>query len=196
MTAQASDIITYRSSQFHLAAYSAGEPFDPKNYGYRPVMASTACYRGYICEYKVDSGTLLLDNLRISHQGNDLPVSQNKQPPNLNGIVASLSEHRFFGRWLFLDVNLPLEYTGGLVVAKGFIKSLYVHMGFHPAWKYEEVHELIFESGELISESDLSKRMVEVRNKIELETTAKAEKPSRKEIESWINECFRREYKR
>ena len=39
-------------------------------------------------------------------------------------------------------------------------------MGFHPAWKYEEVHELVFESGILESESDLSSRMAEIRDKV------------------------------
>jgi transposase len=28
-----------------------GEPFSPVNAGYRPVMASTACWRGYVCGY-------------------------------------------------------------------------------------------------------------------------------------------------
>jgi hypothetical protein len=196
MTAQASDIVIYNGDQLHMCAYSDGEPFDPKKYGYRPVMASTACWRGYLSEYKIENKQLYLDKLHISHQENDLPASQNKQPPNLNGSVASVSKQSFIGRWLFKDVNLPLEYTGGLIVAQGFIRSLYVHMGFHPAWKYEEVHELVFESGKLKSESDLSRTMVEVREKIESETTNEGEKPSRKEIEAWIDECFRRDYKR
>ncbi len=196
MTAQASDIVAYNDGKFNLVAYSDGEPFDPKSHGYRPVMASTACYRGYLCEYKIQSGILLLDKLRISHQENDLPVSQKKQPPNLNGSAASVSKQSFIGRWLFEDVNLALEYTGGLIVAQGFIRSLYVHMGFHPAWKYEKVHELVFESGKLKSESDLSGKMVEVREKIKSETIEKGKNPSRNEIEAWIDECFNRDYKR
>lgn len=108
--------------------------------------------------------------------------------------MASISEQRFIGRWLFEDVKLPLEYSGGLIVAQGFITSLYVHMAFHPAWQYEEVHELVFESGKLKSESDLSIRMVEVRDKIESEAIKKGKKPSINEIEARIDKCFRRDY--
>ena len=42
----------------------------------------------------------------------------------------------------YADVNYPIAYTGGLLLARGFIQKLYEHMGFHPAWKYEQVIEL------------------------------------------------------
>lgn len=45
----------------------------------------------------------------------------------------------------FKDVPL----SGGLLLGEGFIQELYVHMGFHPAWKYLHVIELIFEGGQL-----------------------------------------------
>ncbi len=43
--------------------------------------------------------------------------------------------------------------------------NLYVHMGYHPAWKYEKVHELIFENGLLIEDRDISAKMKEYRDK-------------------------------
>lgn len=196
MTAQVSDIVVYKESEFSLVAFSDGEPFDPRENGYRPVMASTACYRGYVSKYAITEGTLVLSELRISHQEDDLPVSQKKLPPNLNEVVASKSEQTFFGRWLFQDVRLPLQYTGGIVIAKGFIRELYVHMGFHPAWKYEEVYELVFESGKLVSESNLSDRMREVRERARKESECKSVKQSREEVEVWVHECFRRDYRR
>lgn len=195
MTAQVSESFLYQNSSFHLAAYSNGELFCPEQYGYRPVMASTACRRGYNCEYKVENGQLLLNQLYINVEDSDLP-SLHQLPPDLNGSVASVSEHSFIGKWLFKDVELPLDYTGGLIIGQGFIQSLYVHMGFHPAWKYETVHELVFESGKLILESDLSSRMVEIREKIEKTPLGESEALSREQIESWIEECFRRDYKR
>lgn len=197
MTAQISDLFKYKGCQFQLVAFSDCEPFDPKAFGYRPVMASTACYRGYVCEYKVDNDSLLLNALRISHQENDLPVSQKKRPPDLNGVKASVSEQSFFGRWVFQDLNMPLNYSGGLILGQGFIKALYVHMGFHPAWKYEEVHELVFESGKLVSESDLSRQMLEARERMELESSGESKmKPSKEEIAAWVNEYFKRDYTR
>ena len=44
-------------------------------------------------------------------------------------------------------------------LADGFIQNLYVHMGFHPAWKYREVHELLFEDGRLLHAQDRSAAM-------------------------------------
>lgn len=32
-------------------------------------------------------------------------------------------------------------------------------MGFHPAWKYREVHQLEFNQGRLVSEKDISSRL-------------------------------------
>jgi hypothetical protein len=69
-------------------------------------------------------------------------------------------------------------------------------MGFHPAWKYEEVYELAFESGKLKSENDPSSIMAEARHIIEIEIADKGEVSTRKEIEACIDECFRRNYKR
>ena len=74
--------------------------------GYKPVMASTACWRVYLCEYKVENGKLLLDKLHISHQESDPSALQKKQPPNLNGSIASVSRTSLIGRWLFEDVGL------------------------------------------------------------------------------------------
>jgi hypothetical protein len=196
MTAQVSDIVSYGGSQLHLAAYSNGEPFDPVKYGYKPVMASTACWRGYLCEYKIENQQLYLDKLHINHQESDTPFSQAKPPPKLNGSDASIAKRSHIGRWLFENVGLAIDYTGGLVVAQGFIRDLYVHMGFHPAWKYEEVYELIFEKGKFKEGIDLSSKMTDIRQKIESEDKKKSENASREEIEKWIEDCFRRDYKR
>ena len=195
MTAQVSDVVKYRDEEMLLAAFSDGEPFSPAQYGYRPMMASTACYRGYVCEYEVAESRLLLSKLNVHHQDTDAPASVLVKPPKLNGVEAKISEASFFGRWVFKGTNLPISYTGGLIVARGFIRSLYVHMGFHPAWKYEEVHELVFESGRLASEEDLSARIAELRGRI-TSGAVSSSKPSRNEVEAWVAESFRRDYRR
>ena len=97
---------------------------------------------------------------------------------------------------MFEDVNLPLNYSGGLIIAKGFIRSLSVHMGFHPAWKYEEVYELVFDAGELKTESDLSSRMAAIREKAGVDAAESGKNLSGKEIDLWMKDCFQRDYKR
>ncbi|YAG04307.1 hypothetical protein NSTC731_00506 [Nostoc sp. DSM 114167] len=44
--------------------------------------------------------------------------------------------------------------------------SKWLPFGFQPAYKYEEVHELIFESGYLMQSINRSEEMAEIRQKI------------------------------
>ena len=194
MTAQVSDTVIYQGEKHVLAAFSDGEPFTPTEHGYRPFPSSTACWRGYLCEYQVREQGLYLHRLHVNHQEDDEETSAKNHPPRLNGVEATASKSSHIGNWTFEKVGLPIPYTGGLVVARGFIQSLYVHMGFHPAWKYEQVHELIFESGRLTSATDLSERMAAIREQLGNEDPL-SQDPSREEIETWIEECFRRDYR-
>jgi hypothetical protein len=193
MTAQASDQVAYEGHEYALCAYSNGEPFDPKAYGYKPMMASTACWRGYVSGYAMKSDRLLLDRLHINHGDGAHSASLLKTPPPLNGVAARQSEHAFIGRWLFENVGLHLPYSGGLILARNFIQELYVHMGFHPAWKYEVVHELVFEQGALIEQRDVSVQMAEIRQKAS-QTLKPDPRSSRSAIEAWISKCFSRDY--
>ncbi|BDZ71293.1 hypothetical protein GCM10025861_18100 [Methanobacterium petrolearium] len=55
-----------------------------------------------------------------------------------------------------------------MVIKKNFVylTPLFVedtHRGFHPAWKFEEVNELIFHDGKLTEKKDVSDKLAEVR---------------------------------
>ncbi|AUT00467.1 hypothetical protein CLI64_08725 [Nostoc sp. CENA543] len=69
-----------------------------------------------------------------------------------------------------------VEFTGSLLTANKFMNNLYVHIGFQPAYKYEEVYQLIFENGYLMQSINRSKEMAEIRQKIN---------PSSKFYEQW-----------
>lgn len=166
MTAQISDIIIYKEQEFALAECSCGEPFIPAEYGYFPVTASTACWRGYLAEYEIRDGYLILRRLFINNQLSDNDEAQAEKPPLLFGVEAEESDKSFIGSWIFKDVDMPLPYSGRLVLAKKLLHGLYEHMGFHPPWKYEQVYEIIIESGKMISECDQSARMASVRSQM------------------------------
>jgi hypothetical protein len=95
----------------------------------------------------------------------------------------------------YYDVGLPLPFTGGLLLGKGFIPELYEHMGFHPAWKFRKVIELIFADGILTAAHDRSADMERIR-----EAKAESGKPKSKRFSSpvdmvgWIEDCFDRRY--
>jgi hypothetical protein len=65
-------------------------------------------------------------------------------------------------------------------------------MGFHPAWKYETVHELAFEAGVMKHASDCSAEMKRIRKDV-ISKPNKPENPG--EINSWIEKCFNQKYK-
>jgi hypothetical protein len=62
--------------------------------------------------------------------------------------VHRAGEHDWFNNH-YEGLAYHLEYSGGLLLADGFLQDLYVPMAFHPAWKHETVLELIFEAGGL-----------------------------------------------
>src|SRR5262249_28106356 len=127
--------------------------FDPAEHGMKPVGISTACWRGFVCAYRVEDQALILDNLSVHLAGS---------APDLFGIRPN----QFEAGVNYEDLSHKVPYTGGLLIAREFIKELYVHMGFHPAWKYREVHELVFENGTLIQQADRSDEMAELRHRI------------------------------
>jgi hypothetical protein len=82
----------------------------------------------------------------------------------INGISSSGRTGRYtmFNN-VYQNLNISIPYTGSILLGTDFIRELYVHMGFHPAWKYNTVVELTFENGKLIRESDISEAMARLR---------------------------------
>ena len=80
-----------------------------------------------------------------------------------------------------------------MLLGDGFALGQYVHMGFHPAWKYREVHELIFEAGRLVAAEHRSAELAEFRAFME----QRASEPPQDgpELEAWISRCFDRSYR-
>lgn len=195
MTAQMNDAFRYQDAEYALAGISKGELFNPLIFGLHPMMASTACWRGYIATYAVNDSHLVLDNLLINLHDMDLQSLQ-MEVPLINGIkpISPAGRHSLFNND-YKDLNYRIHYTGGLLLGKGFIQELYVHMGFHPAWKYKKVIELIFENGVLTGEFDRSKRMAELRRTIE-ETSREntGNSPKLDYVNEFIERSFDRSY--
>jgi hypothetical protein len=71
-------------------------------------------------------------------------------------------------------------------------------MGFHPAWKYKTVIELIFDAGVLKEEFDRSERMAEIREMVSKsrKKESSSEMPSEAEIKQFVERAFNRRYRR
>lgn len=182
MTAQVSDRVRYRGEDHALAGHAGRGLFDPAAHGLKPVMASTACWRGFQCTYLVeDGGPLLLDRL---------DVRTVEPAPPVEGVAPQAVDDIMFSA-RYEGLNLPIQFTGGLVLGRDFLRELYVHAGFHPAWKYREVHELIFRDGVLVTADDRSDAVAEFREWIAPKRYGEVDEA---ELADRLNRCFRNRY--
>ena len=167
MTAQIGDIYKYRNQEYTIVAFSSPIWFDPQNFGLEPNMSSTACWRGYWCEYVIGDGVLLLQNLYLYNADNKYPpfygveVSpqefENYEYYTLNdGKIRKDIRPAHFGHRVYRDVNMLIPYTGKILLGNGFMNEYYIHMGFQQGWAYENLIELSFEKGVLSECNDLS----------------------------------------
>jgi hypothetical protein len=187
MTAQIADQVEYRRLDHAIAGHNGTDLFEPADHGLKPVGSCTACWRGFVCCYRVADGALLLDKLC---------VSQRTPAPELFGIAPKKPESRpSFFDVVYERLAHPVPYTGGLLLGRDFIQELYVHMGFHPAWKFREVHELIFEKGMLTQASDRSQEIAGFRAEVSERALEPGHGASRREIERWVARCFSQQYR-
>jgi len=154
MTAQIPDGIRYDGHSYAIAAIERDWPFDPNALGLRKgctILFSTGCYRGFEAGYEVRDGFLFLVRLSVLY-------NSNRTPPSWNGLEPRLRTN-YPDMWEYPELRYPIDYSGGLIIGRGFLQEFYVHMGFQRPHCYEVVHELVFEHGWLRQATDHSLRM-------------------------------------
>lgn len=196
MTAQIDDIFKHNGTDYSVAGISEGELFEVSQLDLRPVGICTACWRGYQAIFAVSDSRLVLDTLHANLLA-DGEKMERQEGPMINGVTPTgqQEKHDWFNNH-YVGLGYHLEYTGGLLLADGFIDNLYVHMGFHTAWKYTRVVELIFSKGILQNEFDRSDRMAEVRQKM-LDSHSDYDSSrmlSNDEIHAFVERSFDRTY--
>ena len=63
MTAQIGDSYSYKGGDYTIVAMSEPLRFDPRFYGFKPESATTACWNGFWCKYKISEDGIFLDNI-------------------------------------------------------------------------------------------------------------------------------------
>lgn len=195
MTAQFSDTVTYRDQPYDLAGVSGEGLFDPFDHGLAPVSWCTACWNGYVCQYEVADDRLRLDALLVCLTPVVGPGERGETvaAPALFGRQAERIDDTF--EYAYRNLAGPVAFTGGLLLGGEFIRDLYVHMGFHPAWKYERVHELIFDAGRLTSAADRSAEMRKLRESMRDATLRPSRDADKQTTMAWIEKTFSRDYR-
>ena len=171
MTAQIDDVVVFRGRMYALIGVVPAEGhglFEPDKHGLQVLMVTRACRRGYVCEYAVEENQLFLTALRLGMA---------EPPTQLFG-----TDLRFTGgAATYSPIRVPLAFSGGLLVGARFIHDLYAHMGNHPAWKYAEVLELLFDEGLLGQVADRSELFAQRR-------------AAPRDFDGWIETTFDRSY--
>ena len=170
----------------------AGKYTEAEDFGLKLIMASTACWRGNVMRYDCINGQLIL---------NELDIRTEEDPPTINGVEAGPPTERpgdkelgfsFFSH-SYVNLGLKTKFTGSMLLGKDFIESMYVHMGFQRAIAFRTVLEIQVQDGDIITFSDLSKKMEERRQQ-DRDEGAQPESRSDADVRKWIEDTFSLDY--
>lgn len=152
MSGQMADVIVIDDEDFAIVEPEPGVLFDPVAHGLRPVMTHTANMRGVLARYRLADDRLVLADLQVGHL---------ERPPELVGVEPTTDE---YGQvWTYLGLDLPLPWSGDLVVGTDLINELYIHSGFPPVWHFERVMAFDIEGGVVVGSEDRSAEVAEYR---------------------------------
>lgn len=166
MTAQVGDKIRNLDSRFNVWALSIPIDFSPEVFGITPGVLTTACWRGFWCEYQIKEGSFYLKTLYVNSKDGNYPLINNVSP--LIEPYPGAKMLNYMGHHIYKDINFPIEYTGKIIAVDGFIME---YIGAERMRSFERVIEWTFESGQLKSTLDLSDIVAEFRAELQCEIT-------------------------
>ena len=204
MTQQIEDEFQYRGENFTLLACSSGEPFSTRQFGIRPNMASTGCWRGCLSTYGLHDDRLVVAELRFELVEDEIDYVR-VPGPEINGVkpIEKVDRIDWFNN-NYLGLNYPVDYDGGLIIGNGYHEKYSSDLDHITLWKYREVVELQFGHGHLSQVTDLSTLMMQIqqfaderaeRLKVFMKDVAPARKKagSNEERETIARNYFRRD---
>ncbi len=199
MTAQIGDIYKYQKKECTIVALSDANPFDPKDFGLEPHAISSACWRGYWCEYAIENDKLLLKNLYLYNEDDNYPQFNGVEvsPPEFEEYKCNggkkVTMEANFGHRVYREVNMPISYTGKILLGDGFIQEYYIHMGFQRGWAYKKLIELVFEEGILLECNDLS-HIAKAQREAMKQGSVNPRRPSGDNIPKFVEDSFSLDY--
>lgn len=193
MTAQIGDSFRFKETNYRIIAISKQIEFNPNDYGITPESTCSACWAGYWCDYDISEDGIMLTNLYIN--------SKDSYYPNINGIQVTQNKDntkyghfKYMGHHLYEGLNIPIKYSGKIVVGDKFIRKYYIHMGYQNAWAYKVVLELVFVDGKLITTYNHNELVANMRQIID-KNPDMFYKKLYADIESFVVNSFSLEFK-
>lgn len=151
MTAQISDTFIFKGKQYSLIGMNGGDLASPEQFGMKPEMLHTACYRGFYATYKLTRDTLYLKELTLREKNdNYLPIGEIE--PLKSGYQAT-----------YKGLSIVVPFTGKIRLAKDFINEFYIHMGYQKPTAFKTVLDITLKGGRVVEIKDRSQEMEEKR---------------------------------
>lgn len=168
MTAQVGDKIRNLDNGFNVLALSNPIDFSPEVFGIIPGVLTTACWRGFWCDYEIKDGQFSLKTLYVNSKDNNYPV--------INGVSPLLEPYpeakmlNYMGHHIYKDINVPIKYTGKIIAVDGLIMD---YIGVERMRCFENVIERTFKDGRCEAAIDLSNVVAEFRTELHNEIEKK-----------------------
>ena len=144
MSQQVTDPFIWEDEEWiFLGADDVYTLFDPEKYGLSPTAPHTACWKGFIVQFRIANKQLFLDKLEVH--------CDNGFYPPINGVeaIAGGLDRTYNG------VNLKLPYSGTIIVGRT-MKPEFYGRAFTGPHSYETTYELILKDGEMIESKETS----------------------------------------
>lgn len=156
MTGQVPDNLIYNKSSYSIVGLKGEGLPSPFDYGLEPISPHTANWRGFIMTNMIAENHLLVQEMTVTVK--DLK----KKPPLINGVNPETKKEGLL-YLTYKSLKFKTQFTGKILIAKDFIDSMYVHMGFQSPLSFKTVIELKISDGALIKVTDFSEIMKDYR---------------------------------
>jgi len=184
MTAQIPDRVIYNDAKYEIIGVKGVNLITPREFGMTPTEMSTACYRGYFVEYSCVNQQFLLSHLTVRTLDNIYP--------SIGNVAVQIGGQFVSGQYYGLQI--PVAFTGALLIGKDFIGSMYVHMGFQKPTSFGTVVQLIMDRGRIVAETDFSEKIAAMREAMLSSATEPRGRASMDDIARWIEWTFSLDY--
>lgn len=166
MTAQIADTFYYKGEEYSMIDLAGRGLIVPKDYGMKPEMMHTGCYRGFYSTYELTDTGLYLKEIVIN-------TADQKYLP-IDGVTPELIEGGRVAE--YKDINIKTAFTGTIRLAKGFIHEFYTHMGYQEPYAFATVLDFTLKKGEVTELKDMSAEFAQVREEVRKQSMVERKK--------------------